>query len=138
MGGLRFGVDGDGNYGYYGDDDVLVPFKSGFTTLSVLFQHLYTESQNKTYTATKDCVVLAMCSETTQGGDGSAGYKSTLTSTGEILSINNYRKESWIGNGYRAVDMHVALIKISTGDTINMTTAACAKASTIMQVFELS
>lgn len=29
MGGLRFGVDGDGNYGYYKADGSLVPFKSG-------------------------------------------------------------------------------------------------------------
>lgn len=28
LGGLSFGKDGDGNYGYYGDDGVLVPFKS--------------------------------------------------------------------------------------------------------------
>lgn len=27
LGGLRFGVDGDGNYGYYGADDSLIPFK---------------------------------------------------------------------------------------------------------------
>lgn len=29
LGGLTFGTDGEGNYGYFGDDDVLVPFKSG-------------------------------------------------------------------------------------------------------------
>lgn len=28
MGGLRFGTDGDGNYGYYGADGSLIPFKS--------------------------------------------------------------------------------------------------------------
>ncbi len=28
LGGLRFGTDGDGNYGYYGADDSLIPFKS--------------------------------------------------------------------------------------------------------------
>ena len=27
LGGLRFGKDGDGNYGYYGADDSLIPFK---------------------------------------------------------------------------------------------------------------
>ena len=27
MGGLRFGIDGDGNYGYYGADDSLIPFR---------------------------------------------------------------------------------------------------------------
>ena len=29
LGGLRFGTDGDGNYGYYGADGSLIPFKSG-------------------------------------------------------------------------------------------------------------
>lgn len=28
LGGLRFGVDGDGNYGYYGADDSLIPFRN--------------------------------------------------------------------------------------------------------------
>ena len=31
LGGLRFGTDGDGNYGYYGADGSLIPFKSGST-----------------------------------------------------------------------------------------------------------
>ena len=28
LGGLRFGTDGEGNYGYFGADDSLIPFKS--------------------------------------------------------------------------------------------------------------
>lgn len=24
---MRFGTNGDGNYGYYGDDDILIPFR---------------------------------------------------------------------------------------------------------------
>lgn len=27
MGGVRLGTDGEGNVGYFGDDDILVPFK---------------------------------------------------------------------------------------------------------------
>ena len=27
---MRFGTDGDGNVGYYGADDSLIPFKSGY------------------------------------------------------------------------------------------------------------
>lgn len=30
LGGLTFGTDGDGNYGYYGADGSLIPFKRGF------------------------------------------------------------------------------------------------------------
>ena len=29
FGGISFGIDGDGNYGYYGADGSLVPFKKG-------------------------------------------------------------------------------------------------------------
>lgn len=29
LGGLKFGTDGEGNYGYFGDDDVLIPFNGG-------------------------------------------------------------------------------------------------------------
>lgn len=36
MGGLRFGVDGDGNYGYYGADDSLIPFKSGLKAVGII------------------------------------------------------------------------------------------------------
>lgn len=32
LGGLKFGTDGDGNYGYYGADDSLIPFKSDFAS----------------------------------------------------------------------------------------------------------
>ena len=35
LGGVRFGTDGDGNVGYYGADDSLIPFKSGKYTYIV-------------------------------------------------------------------------------------------------------
>lgn len=31
---MRFGTDGDGNYGYYGADGSLIPFKSGMNKLA--------------------------------------------------------------------------------------------------------
>ena len=54
MGGLRFGVDGDGNYGYYGADDSLIPFKSKeFATFDITFddadQDLKGGDKTKTY-----------------------------------------------------------------------------------------
>ena len=64
LGGLRFGVDGDGNYGYYGADDSLIPFSSVFwaqyTKVAEDTAHiLYTGPTNATittdYTAKKDC-----------------------------------------------------------------------------------
>lgn len=35
LGGLRFGIDGEGNYGYFGADGSLIPFKSGFDEAEV-------------------------------------------------------------------------------------------------------
>ena len=137
---FKFATDGEGNYGYLGADGSLIPFKNGngFTTLSALFQHYYTSNQNKTYTATKDCTVLAISLQTTHGGDGSGGYKSTLTTTGEMLSSNKYRKGGYMDGTFRAVDMDVALIKLTNRNTIKMVTPACANACTVMQVFELT
>lgn len=44
FGGLRFGIDGDGNYGYYGADDSLIPFNRsvvfGNFSLSTSFQKI--------------------------------------------------------------------------------------------------
>lgn len=34
---LKFGVDGDGNYGYYKGDDTFVPFKSGETNAELIW-----------------------------------------------------------------------------------------------------
>lgn len=34
LGGLRFGTDGEGNYGYFGADDSLIPFKSGVEVMA--------------------------------------------------------------------------------------------------------
>ena len=48
LGGLRFGTDGDGNYGYYGADDSLIPFKSGNDL------EMVTSFTRKSYTLTKD------------------------------------------------------------------------------------
>ena len=35
LGGIRLGTDGEGNYGYFGDDDVLVPFKRTYKTQEI-------------------------------------------------------------------------------------------------------
>ncbi len=35
LNGMKFGIDGDGNYGYYGADGSLIPFKSGFSGANI-------------------------------------------------------------------------------------------------------
>lgn len=48
LGGLSFGTDGDGNYGYYGADGSLIPFKSGSGATKI-------GSGTSEYTKTFDC-----------------------------------------------------------------------------------
>lgn len=49
LGGLRFGIDGDGNYGYYGADDSLIPFKKvPRLAIDTLWYHRYGQITNIT------------------------------------------------------------------------------------------
>jgi hypothetical protein len=47
LGGLRFGVDGEGNYGYFGADDSLIPFSSG-SMLACVYGMAYNTSRTCT------------------------------------------------------------------------------------------
>ena len=58
LGGLSFGKDRDGNYGYYGDDDVLVPFKAGKAGAVLLYEIVYSESTPLNTTYEIDCTSL--------------------------------------------------------------------------------
>ena len=50
LGGLKFGTDGEGNYGYFGDDDVLIPFSGGgFLLKGMIYQGYYYGSNRKLY-----------------------------------------------------------------------------------------
>ena len=51
LGGLKFGKDGEGNYGYFGDDDVLIPF-SGDATINSVNQASYTIEEDGKYIVT--------------------------------------------------------------------------------------
>ena len=66
LGGLRFGVDGDGNYGYYGADDSLIPFSSGTfkwvsapNTSSSVSASVNTAWQQFSFDSTKDCIIYS-------------------------------------------------------------------------------
>lgn len=61
LGGLRFGVDGDGNYGYYGADDSLIPFKRG---IEILKENLKTQTFSVTHN--------------TGGGSGNVNWTKTI------------------------------------------------------------
>lgn len=46
LGTLKFGVDGDGNYGYYKADDSFVPFKSGGSSMYDVIESFITRYEN--------------------------------------------------------------------------------------------
>ena len=69
---FKFGKDGDGNYGYYGADGSLIPFRSGLGTATIL----KTGSGNLNYTIEKDYKAIIMdmnwLSGNSPGGDAKA------------------------------------------------------------------
>lgn len=55
MGGLVFGIDGDGNRGYYGADGSLVPFSQGLANIGVFsIDHTVTAAKDGTYAIYSD------------------------------------------------------------------------------------
>lgn len=110
LGGLRFGIDGDGNYGYYGADDSLVPFSSNGMELIGSFSgtmptvNIYDGKQheaisNSTITVdslpsenTSDYIVVITCITTGGGGGNSIAAGKSLNAYGNfypILSISD-------------------------------------------------
>lgn len=54
LGGLSFGKDGDGNYGYYGADGSLIPFKSGKLIFAAKFAYSTKDDGNTCYSFSVD------------------------------------------------------------------------------------
>lgn len=79
LGGLRFGVDGDGNYGYYGADDSLIPFK-GIPELTLLHSSSRTSSGSLSYTLDDDfAIVIAFATGTQKDASSRASFSSGVT-----------------------------------------------------------
>ncbi len=54
LGGLSFGTDGDGNYGYYGADGSLIHFKSGKLLFAAKFAYSTKDDGNTCYSFSVD------------------------------------------------------------------------------------
>lgn len=54
LGGLSFGTDGDGNYGYYGADGSLIPFKRGKLIFATKFAYSTKDEGNTCYSFSVD------------------------------------------------------------------------------------
>ena len=100
LGGLRFGKDGDGNYGYYGADGSLIPFSSGesgidFTKATLVdYQSFHTAGTNHKVTFTPDETGLYMfiyipyCTDTAPTATTNSGITNILFNVGELHRIN--------------------------------------------------
>jgi len=113
LGGLRFGVDGDGNYGYYGADDSLIPFKSGeFTLVASLYYDAFdgTIDGTNTWTADNDYDTLLVIK-------GGVGLDSTLTLTSETGTSELIQFQRAVGH-YSVSASAWKLTDIKTGDIV--------------------
>ena len=120
LGGLRFGIDGDGNYGYYGADDSLIPFKSS-KVIAILCRnsvanHTFAkgtpfndleyctavnsdaDTVTKTVTFNKSCKVLLLHTLTAINNDHDSAVTITLnneeifTDSVSATTINSYKQ----------------------------------------------
>ena len=89
MGGLRFGIDGDGNYGYYGADDSLIPFSrnkgifipiSGAWTQHNKATHTYDASSYNNGLDVSKATVYPIVKEISQG-TGTVQYSASISSS---------------------------------------------------------
>ena len=133
MGGLRFSVDGEGNYGYLKADDSFVPFKSGFTSANLLKS---TSSNDKAstleYVATKKQTVLVtiLC-----GGKSENSSNNLDGTTGNIL-INLEH----IGTGVSKTlyCSRTAVVELESGEKISAYGYAYSYGRVFISVYELS
>lgn len=103
LGGLRFGTDGEGNYGYFGADDSLIPFKSGCSLLD--FQSRYGGSNVFTFETSSTQNKVVVCAF-----GGAYNVEPTITTTKGTVTqeVNKTEYPNKDGHGY------VPLVKICT------------------------
>ena len=122
LGGLRFGVDGDGNYGYYGADDSLIPFNSIGSLLQyneILALYEYGdmgESATNTFTASEDMIVFVFGYVRSINYDQYINIETTGKVLNDKLSISKYSYSS--GRFTAEVNLKSAFIKLKKGETI--------------------
>lgn len=123
LGGLRFGTDGDGNYGYYGADDSLIPFSDDLK-FQVFYEAITTTEKSFTVDGTIKFVSFAFPS--TNG----RGYYDSNKSTTSWYDFNNVEK--YIGEKSDAADY--LRITAVTGDTVTFIRNAATTTKTFVIV----
>lgn len=100
IGNLRFGVDGDGNYGYYGADDSLIPFFLG----EVHYLQTFSDYKNSvtlvehSYTFTEDykvVLVYMLINDTDNNSDNLMKCYSTKQTASAYADLLNVTENEW-------------------------------------------
>lgn len=90
LGGLNFGTDGDGNYGYYRADGSLIPFNG--------------KKQSKTV------------SFTTTSSDKNNGYKNVVVTFDDLIKVQSYTIDNFVDNFRIAAIINGTV----SGNTVNL------------------
>ena len=97
---FKFGIDGDGNYGYYGADDSLIPFSKSIS--GIVSKPLSTK-----YTATKDGIYSAFANIVYPQNYGLPSW----STTGTIIKQTSGTAENHYG-------VIACIVNLKKGDTI--------------------
>ena len=107
LGGLKFGTDGEGNYGYFGDDGVLIPFKSGAEySNAIMISTYYHYSNNTTIT---DITYIINGVKTTVPRITANSFSNDYE--GVVITLNNTSLSVNIGDGNGSCLRHVSSTK---------------------------
>lgn len=98
LGGVEFGIDGDGNYGYYGADGSLIPFKLNLKNVNILIKTEKHSNENPVkYTTDKKIICVFASPGATSSGVGisSVGDKNYIHNAHTTFSITEVTDYSY-------------------------------------------
>ena len=119
---FKFGKDGDGNYGYYGADGSLIPFKSGAVELH---SKVYTSGTlSDTYTFTEDYEKILVFASSANDSIGNVQFSLVPTIQGTATTLMSYDNSS--GGGIAGYASVLLLENVKANDTIAFSGRYCS------------
>ena len=122
LGGLRFGTDGEGNYGYFGADDSLIPFKRTPILLGTISENYggY-KTLIKKFVVPTDCKNCLLIFSSGSGGESSFSISSLTSTSGTITEIS-YEYPTTPSSVYIGTRQHIYSVENCAGSTITIET----------------
>ena len=119
---FKFGKDGDGNYGYYGADGSLIPFKSGAVELH---SKVYTSGTlSDTYTFTEDYEKILVFASSANDTIPNVQFSLVPTIQGTATTLMSYDNSS--GGGIAGYASVLLLENVKANDTIAFSGRYCS------------